>query len=59
VVDTLRFAQQTIENERLFVPVPQAEQLITVYIRCKLLEALRLSVDVWPESRLSQFCSEY
>tara|TARA_R110002153_G_scaffold137607_4_gene287778 strand:- start:1589 stop:3484 length:1896 start_codon:yes stop_codon:yes gene_type:complete len=57
--DTLPFAQRPIENERFLFPVPQAEQLITVYIRVQTTGALRLSVDVWPESSYLSFASEY
>lgn len=57
--DTLPFAQRPINHERFLFPVPQADQLITVYIRVQTTGALRLSANLWPESAYLSFASEY
>ncbi|MDP5040559.1 MAG: diguanylate cyclase, partial [Paraglaciecola sp.] len=57
--DRLPFNQRPIENERFIFPVPQAKELITVYIRVETTGALRMSVDVWPQASYLSFASEY
>ncbi|MDP5029896.1 MAG: diguanylate cyclase [Paraglaciecola sp.] len=57
--DRLPFNQRPIKNERFIFPVPQAKQLITVYIRVETTGALRMSVDVWPQASYLSFASEY
>jgi two-component system, sensor histidine kinase LadS len=57
--DKLPFAQRPIDSENFLFPVPKAEQLITVFVRVQTTGALRLSVDVWPESSYLGFASEY